>query len=89
MKRAKLLFHLPTDRSGNRGFPDPRRPEEDDGTEAARLDPATQGSVGSEDVPLSNKFIEGFRADLGGERLGTVLLSLGEKVVFHRGEDVG
>jgi hypothetical protein len=37
---------------------------------------------------LADELIEGLRADLGGERLGTLLLSLGEEVGFHH-EDRG
>jgi hypothetical protein len=32
---------------------------------------------------LPNELVEGFRADLGGEGLGTLRLGLGEEVGFH------
>jgi hypothetical protein len=37
-------------------------------------------------VLLPDEFIQGLRADLGGERLETLLLSLGEEVGFHHGD---
>jgi hypothetical protein len=38
-----------------------------------------------QDVLLPNEVVKSLRADLGGERLGTLLLSLGEEVGFYHG----
>jgi hypothetical protein len=35
---------------------------------------------------LPDEFIESFRTDLGGKRLGALLLRLGEEVGFHHGD---
>jgi hypothetical protein len=86
MQRAELLLHLPANRPGNCRFTHPWWAEEDDRAEATGPDTPLQRPVRAQDMLLPDEVVERLRADLGGERLGTLLLSCGEEVGFHHGD---
>ena len=76
VQRAELLLHLLANCPGNCRFTHPWWAKEDDCAKTARSHAPPQRPVRPQDVLLPNEVVESLRADLGGERLGTLLLSL-------------